>query len=76
MKLLEKELGDETVKWERKRMVILLGSYLMLCFGGSLRGNEGFYLEGSQLLDMIKLGTTEEDKRNETVLTKDRCEGH
>jgi hypothetical protein len=41
----EKELGDLTVSWERKRVVIMTGSYLMVCFGASLRGNEGFYLE-------------------------------
>ena len=41
----ESELMDYDVPWERKRILILTGGYLMLCFGCSLRGNEGFYLE-------------------------------
>ena len=55
---LEKELGDPTVKWERKRSVIMIGSYLMACFGASLRGNEGFYLERSSFVAMIKEGSS------------------
>ena len=53
---LEKELADPTVDWERKRTVIMIGSYLMVCFRASLRGNEGFYLERSSLIQMIKDG--------------------
>jgi hypothetical protein len=57
----DKELEDRTVTWKRKRMVIMAGSYMMVCFGASLRGNEGFYLEASELVNMISLGGTERD---------------
>ena len=53
---LDKELGDPTVDWTRKRTVIMTGAYFMVCFGASLRGNEGFYLERSSLVNMIRDG--------------------
>ena len=58
----DKALADELVSPIRKRMIIMLGGYLNLCFGASLRGNEGFYLEGSSLTTMIKVGSTKEEK--------------
>jgi hypothetical protein len=58
----DKELSDVQVSAERKRMVIMVGSYLNLCFGASLRGNEGLYLEGSSLVGMIDVGKTNEEK--------------
>ena len=39
----------------------MTGAYLALCFGASLRGNEGFYLEGSSFIEMIKLGNSERE---------------
>ena len=38
------------------------GAYFILCFGASLLGNEGLYLEGSALVDMIHLGRQEPDE--------------
>jgi hypothetical protein len=58
---LDKELADIHVSASRKRTVIMVGAYLNLCFGASLRGNEGFYLEGSSLASMIRVGSTEEE---------------
>jgi hypothetical protein len=57
----DKELADSSVSAERKRTIIMVGAYLMLCFGASLRGNEGLYLEGSSFVKMIKLGNTKRE---------------
>jgi hypothetical protein len=59
IKNFDKELEDVTVPFKRKRTVIITGAYLMLCFGASLRGNEGLYLEGSGLVSMVKEGKSE-----------------
>jgi hypothetical protein len=60
-KSYDKELSDEHVSEARKRMVIIVGSYLNLCFGASLRGNKGLYLEGSSLVSMIRMGNSTSD---------------
>jgi hypothetical protein len=41
----------------------MLRSYLILCLGALLQGNEGLYLEGSSLCLMIDYGNNEEEKR-------------
>jgi hypothetical protein len=61
VKNFDKELGDVSVPFERKRTIIVTGAYLMICFGASLRGNEGLYLEGSSLVSLIRLGNSQED---------------
>ena len=59
----DKELKDQTVlPWKMKQKIIMTGAYLALCFGASLRGNEGFYLEGSSFVEMIKLGSSERER--------------
>lgn len=58
----DSDLSDPNVTWEVKRMHIILGAYLMCCFGASLRGNEGLYLEGSSVVDMINLGKEETEE--------------
>jgi hypothetical protein len=60
----DKELADTSVEFERKRTIIMVGTYLMVCFGASLRGNEGLYLEGSTLCSMIDYGNSEEERAN------------
>ena len=60
-KNFDKELADESVSADRKRLIIIVGSYLMLCFGASLRGNEGLYLEGSSFVKMINLGNSKRE---------------
>ena len=59
----DKELADGSVPWKRKHKVIMTGGYLMLCFGASLRGNEGFYLEQKELLEMIHYGNSSRERR-------------
>ena len=50
------ELTDTNTTWSRRREIITTGAYFTLCFGASLRGNEGLFLEGSSLCSMIHLG--------------------
>ena len=57
----DKDLESEEVNWARKRKIIMAGDYFMTCSGASLRGNEGFYLEGSSLVDMIAMGKSEKE---------------
>ena len=57
----DKDLMDKKLSWERKRKIIMTGGYFMTCFGASLRGNEGFYLERSSLVDMIEIGKSEKE---------------
>lgn len=62
--MYEGELRREDVSWSRKRTIIIVGTYLMICFGASLRGNEGLYLESSSLVEMIDNGKGAEDETN------------
>ena len=62
-----RELAEKHVLWNRKRKVIMTGAYLVLCYGASLRGNEGLYLEGSSLVDMINFGRKEVDPEESHV---------
>jgi hypothetical protein len=59
-------ITDEHVSAAQKRMIIMVGTYLNLCFGASLKGNEGLYLEGSSLVSMIKMGTSIEEAEKGT----------
>ena len=34
----------------------MVGAYLVVCYGASLRGNEGLFVEGSALVELIQLG--------------------
>ena len=46
-RIFDNNLKDDTAPWKKKRKIIMTCAYLALCFGASLRGNEGFYLDGS-----------------------------
>jgi hypothetical protein len=70
--IIERDLGDLEVGWDEKRDLIMLGSFLVVCYGCSLRGNEGFFLERTELIRMIGIG-------KEGILETDgsvRAEGH
>jgi hypothetical protein len=59
LKILENCEGDlksHQVSDDRKRSLLMFGSYLALSWGYSLRGNEGFMLEGSNLCKYINEG--------------------
>ena len=62
LNIYNRDLADKQVTWVRKRWIIMMSSYLVLCYGASLRGNEGLYLEGSSLVELIGLGKDEPDE--------------
>lgn len=53
---LEVELQDSNTKKKRRRFLVVFGVYMAISYGGSLRGNEGFFLEGKALLRDIDKG--------------------
>ena len=54
--LLNEIITDSEATWEDKRKAVMSGTYFLLCYGCSLRGNEGLYLEASSLVANIKVG--------------------
>ena len=58
---LEYEIHQNTTNDNRKREIVMLGSYLVVCFVCALRGNEGFLVEADGLKRMIKNGSEERD---------------
>ena len=52
----ESTLGDQSTTWAAKRKAIMTGSFICLCYGCSLRGNEGMYLESSDFVGYILRG--------------------
>lgn len=56
LELMERDLADPSLAWSKKRKAIMLGSFLALCYGCSLRGHEGLYLERTELLKVIDMG--------------------
>ena len=69
---LNDTVASTTSSWSVKRKSIMLGAFLLACYGCSLRGNEGLYLEGSDLCRYINTG---KDGIFE-VNGKQRAEGH
>ena len=53
---MEAELVDPETDDERKRDLIIAGGYIAITFGYSLRGNEGFWLDGDRLVSGIDMG--------------------
>ena len=53
------DLLNVKTTWKRKRWIIMAGAYFVACYGASLRGNEGLYLEASSLVEMISCGKEE-----------------
>lgn len=56
---LEYEFKQPSTLPGRKREVVMLGSYLIICFVCALRGNEGFLVESDGLQQMIEMGNGE-----------------
>ena len=40
----------------RRRLLVMVGTYIAVTYGYSLRGNEGFWMDGNNLQDYIHLG--------------------
>lgn len=52
---LEKEINEEP-SYSRQRFLLLCGVFIVVCYGGSLRGCEGFMMERSDLIRNISRG--------------------
>ena len=50
---LEEELDDVETLPTRRRWIQVLGTYLVICFACSLRGNEGFMVEFVSVIQHI-----------------------
>lgn len=70
--IIEKDLASLSVSWENKRTLIMFGAYMALCYGCSLRGYEGLYLERTDFVKGIHLGKNGVVEADGTV----RGEGH
>ena len=56
---MDAELRDRDTVEERRRDLILLGCYFVVCFGSSLRGNEGFMMEAQGMRLYVEKGRNE-----------------
>ena len=65
---LEYELHQDTTLEVRKREIVMLGSYLIICFVCALRGNEGFLVEADGLKQMISNGRQQRDNEMSHVV--------
>ena len=61
---MELEIDQRGTSCERKRWLVMVGTYLLVSFVCSLRGNEGLLVETRGLINHIKNGTHHDDKRN------------
>jgi len=57
----EEDLNNDSLSWNEKRFILLCSFYFVVCFGGSLRGSEGFMIERSDLIDHIERGKHDDD---------------
>jgi hypothetical protein len=55
---------------QRKRLLAMSGGYISTCYGYSLRGNEGLWVDGDRLVENIELGkfSTREDEPSHVVV--------
>ena len=58
---MEAELEDVETDAERKRELTMAGGYIVATFGYSLRGNEGFWLDGDRLVSGLQVGKYAQD---------------
>ena len=56
LKNLEEDCRLPVVSRERRRFLAVFGAYLVIGYGGSLRGNEGFFVEAKRLIQDIHVG--------------------
>ena len=59
LKAMEEELLDKTLPAKRRRLLTMAGGYMAVTYSYSLRGNEGFWVDGDRLVEHIKLGSSE-----------------
>ena len=54
--MIEFELFDTLTSEERKRLLTTVGGYMAVAYSYSLRGNEGFWVDGDNLCKNINIG--------------------
>ena len=59
LNLMEEEVTRSTTTQRRKRILIMCGGYIAVTYSYSLRGNEGFWVDGDRLQSHIHLGRSE-----------------
>ena len=58
---MEEELEDPQTEEERKREITMAGGYMVVTFGYSLRGNEGFWVDAEKLVSGLNIGRNNRD---------------
>eukprot|EP00957_Ditylum_brightwellii_P134150 10227559-Ditylum_brightwellii.AAC.1 len=56
---INKDLSDCALKRERRRFLLVVGFYLVVCFTATLKGNEAFMVEPQGLIQHASRGTKE-----------------
>ena len=67
LKNLEAEIKSSPTSRNRRRWLVIVGAYLMLSYVCSLRGNEGFMLEQSDLINYINFGNEKGEEHPHVV---------
>ncbi len=70
--IIGRDLGDIGIHWDEKRDLIMIGGFIVICYGCSLRGNEGLFLERTELIRMVDTGKDGVFEANGEL----RAEGH
>ena len=72
---VERELHEEVTEVGRRRFLIIFGAFLVIGYGGSLRGNEGFFVEAKSLINNIHEGITDPEHPHVVVELFGRFKG-
>ena len=72
---VERELHEKDTEVSRRRFLMVFGAYLVIGYGGSLRGNEGFFVEGKSLINNIHEGITDPEHPHVVVELFGRFKG-
>ena len=59
LRLMEDELNERTTSAVRKRLLTMRGGYIAVTYSYSLRGNEGFWVDGYRLQSHLQLGCSD-----------------
>ena len=59
LSLMEEEVKKATIIPKRKRLLIMCGGYMAVTYSYSLRGNEGFWVDGERLQSHLHLGSSD-----------------
>ena len=65
---LMRQILDPKVSYNRRRWCVMLGCYLIISFGFSLRGNEGFMVEAGGLINHINDGNAMDESHPHVLI--------